>query len=321
MSAFLGLRLWNGGELYYNPELLQGFGLSSTVGAAGFPNGEAQKSDFIYPHYNTSRLFLRQYFGFGGEQETIESAYGQMAGKKDISRLTIQVGKFAVHDVFDNNTYAQDSRADFFNWSIWAAGAFDYAADKVGLTYGAVAELNQKNWALRAGYFLIDDKPNSNDFDPQVFRRGGYVTEFEYRYALWSQPGKLRLIGWLNQAFSGSFSDAVNISNTTGIDVNTAIEQTRKGRAEYGYVINMEQQVSDDVGVFGRWSWNNGKSELMAFTDINSSLSGGTVIKGKSWGRPDDKIGLAGAINGISNDYRNYLAVGWPWSSHWRRPT
>ena len=59
-SAFLGLRLWDGGELYYNPELLQGFGLSSTVGAAGFPNGEAQKSDFIYPHYNTSRLFLRQ---------------------------------------------------------------------------------------------------------------------------------------------------------------------------------------------------------------------------------------------------------------------
>ena len=159
MSAFLGLRLWNGGELYYNPELLQGFGLSSTVGAAGFPNGEAQKSDFIYPHYNTSRLFLRQTFGFGGEQETIESSYGQMAEKKDISRLTIQVGKFAVHDVFDNNTYAQDSRADFFNWSIWAAGAFDYAADKVGLTYGAIAELNQKTWALRAGYFLIGDKP------------------------------------------------------------------------------------------------------------------------------------------------------------------
>ena len=48
----------------------------------------------------------------------------------------------------------------------------------------------------------------------------------------------------------------------------------------------------------------------IAFTDINSSLSGGTVIKGKSWGRPDDKIGLAGAINGISNDYRNYLAAG-----------
>ncbi len=309
-SAFLGMRLWEGGELYYNPELLQGFGLSSTVGAAGFPNGEAQKSDFIDPHYNTSRLFLRQTFGLGGEQETIESAYGQMAGKKDISRLTVQVGKFAVHDVFDNNAYAQDSRADFFNWSIWAAGAFDYAADRVGLTYGAVAEFNQKSWALRAGYFLIGDKPNSNNFDPQVFRRGGYVTEFEYRYNLFSQPGKLRLIGWLNEAFSGSFRDAVNISDTTGVDPTTVIEQIRTGHTEYGYVINLEQQVSDDVGVFGRWSWNNGKYEMSAFTDINRSLSGGVVVKGKSWGRPDDKIGIGSAINGLSNDYRAYLAAG-----------
>ena len=310
MSAFLGLRLWNGAELYYNPELLQGFGLSSTVGAAGFPNGEAQKSDFIYPRYTTSKLFFRQYFGLGGEQEKIESAYGRMAGKEDISRLTIQVGKFAVHDIFDNNSYAQDSRADFFNWSIWAAGAFDYAGNKIGATSGAVAELNQKTWALRTGYFLIGDKPNSDNFDSQIFRRGGYVTEFEYRYALWSQPGKLRLIGWLNEAFSGSFRDAVNISNSTGIDPTTAIEQTRTGRAEYGYVINLEQQASDNVGLFGRWSWNNGKSEMSAFTDINSSLSGGVVIKGKYWGRPDDRIGIAGAINGISNDYQKYLVAG-----------
>jgi len=135
-SAFLTVRLWDGGELYYNPELLQGFGFGSTTGLAGFSNGEAQKSNFLYPHYNTSRLFLRQTFGLGGEQETVESDYGQMSGKRDISRVTVQVGKFAVHDLFDNNAYAQDSRVDFLNWSIWAAGAFDYAADKVGLTWG-----------------------------------------------------------------------------------------------------------------------------------------------------------------------------------------
>ena len=185
-SAFLGVRLWSGGELYYNPELLQGFGLSSTVGAGGFPNGEAQKSDFLYPHYNTSRLFLRQTFGLGGEQETVESDYGQMAGKRDVSRLTVQVGKFAVHDVFDNNAYAQDPRTDFLNWSIWAAGAFDYPADKLGLTWGAVVDYNQKYWASRIGYFLVGDRPNSNTFDMALFRRGGYVGELETRYRLFS---------------------------------------------------------------------------------------------------------------------------------------
>jgi hypothetical protein len=112
----------------------------------------------------------RQTFGFGGEEETVESSYGQMAGKRDVSRLTVQVGRFAVHDVFDTNAYATDSRADFMNWSIWAAGAFDYPADKIGLTYGAVAELNQKQWALRAGYFLAGNEPNSNQFDMRAPR-------------------------------------------------------------------------------------------------------------------------------------------------------
>jgi len=309
-SAFLGLRVWDGGELYYNPELLQGFGLSSTVGAGGFPNGEAQKSDFLYPHYNTSRLFLRQTFGFGGAQETVESDYGQMGGKKDISRLTVQVGKFAVHDVFDNNSYAQDPRVDFLNWSTWAAGAFDYAGDKVGLTYGAVAELNQKAWALRAGYFLTGDKSNSNDFDMQLFKRGGYVTELETRYSLFLQPGKLRVIGWVNEYFAGGYRDAINLSLTTGSDPTAAIVQSRQGATKYGYVINIEQAINEDVGAFGRWSWNNGKTEITAFTDIDASLSLGTSIKGRSWGRPEDKIGFAGAVNALSKDHRDYLAAG-----------
>ena len=68
--------------------------------------------------------------------------------------------------------------------------------------------------------------------------------------------------------------------------------------------------MSDDVGVFGRWSWNNGKNEIVAFSDIDQSLSLGTIIKGRSWGRPDDRIGLAGAINALSRDHRDYLAVG-----------
>jgi high affinity Mn2+ porin len=310
-SAFLGLKLWDGGELYYNPELLQGFGLHDTTGAAGFPNGEAQKSNFPYPHYSTSRLFLRQTFGLGGEEESVESSYGQMAGKRDVSRVTVQVGRFAVHDVFDNNAYAMDPRADFMNWSIWAAGAFDYPADKIGLGYGAVAELNQKNWAVRAGYFLVGNQPNANEFDTRLFARGAYITELETRYSLFSRPGKFRVGLWADTYNSGSYSEAIDLTLLNpGLDPTEAIVLTRKGRTKYGYYLNLEQAVTDDVGLFGRWSWNNGKNEITAFTDIDSSLSLGTSIKGTRWGRPDDRIGLAGAINGLSQDHRNYLAVG-----------
>jgi high affinity Mn2+ porin len=310
-SAFLGLKPWDSGEIYYNGELFQGFGLHDTTGAAGYPNGEAQKSNFAYPHYDTSRLFLRQAIGFGGEQEKVESSYGQMAGTRDISRLTFQVGKFAVHDMFDNNAYAQDSRNDFMNWSIWAAGAFDYPADLVGLTYGAVAELNQKDWALRAGYFLTGNQPNSNEFDTQLFSRGGYVGELETRYAFLSRPGKLRVGLWADTYLSGSYREAVDLSAVNpGLTPTDAIMLSWKGRTKYGYYLNVEQSVTDEIGAFGRWSWNNGKTEISAFTDIDWSLSGGLSINGKSWGRPDDKIGMAGAINGLSADHRDYLAAG-----------
>ena len=48
----------------------------------------------------------------------------------------------------------------------------------------------------------------------------------------------------------------------------------------------------------------------MAFTDINASLSTGVSVQGKSWGRPDDTFGLAGAVNALSKDYRDFIAAG-----------
>ena len=309
-SAFLGVRLWQGAELYYNPEFLQGFGLADTVGAGGFPNGEAQKSNFPFPRYNTSRLFLRQEIGLGGKTEKVESDYGQLAGTKDISRLTFQVGKFAVHDIFDTNDYAEDARVDFLNWSIWAAGAFDYPADRVGLTYGITAELNQERWAGRIGYFLVGNEPNANVFDMNLFARGGYVSELEMRYEPFGRKGVAKFGTWLTSTFAGSYNEAVAISNATGLDPTTAIAQTRQGRTKYGFYFNLQQDITDDLGAFARFSWNDGRTEINAFTDIDQSLSGGVQLKGTSWGRPDDRIGLAGAWNMLSPDHVRYLAVG-----------
>ena len=265
-SLSLNARLWDGGEVYYNPELLQGFGLSDTVGLAGFSSGEAQKSNFPYPHYNTSRLFLRQTFGFGGEQEELASGTAQLAGKVDVTRLTLQAGKFSVGDVFDGNSYAKDTRKDFINWSIWAPGAFDYAADRLGLTYGVDRRAQPEELGIARRLF-----PDGRGIELQQIRhagvrRGQYVAELETRYSLFSRPGKLRTIGWVNSAFSGSYRETLD-----NPALNLDIAQTRTGRIKYGYVFNVEQSVTDDIGLFGRWSWNNGKNEIMAFTDIDAS--------------------------------------------------
>lgn len=311
VSAFLGMRLWQGAELYYNPELLQGFGVADTTGAGGYPNGEAQKSNFPYPRYNTSRLFLRQEIGLGGEREKVESDYGQLSGERDVSRVTVQIGKYSVKDIFDGNAYAEDPRLDFLNWSIWASGAFDYPADRLGLTWGLAVELNRPTFAVRAGYFLVPFESNANTLDTALFVRGGYVGELELRYRPFGRTGSFRFGTWLNSTFSGAYNDAVALAALTpGLTANDTIAQTRQGRTKYGVYLNFDQELSDSVGLFGRFSWNDGRTEIMSFTDIDNSISLGLSIKGTSWGRPDDRIGIAGAVNQISGPHAGYLAAG-----------
>jgi high affinity Mn2+ porin len=314
VDGFLGLKLWEGGALYYNPEIFQGYGLTGTLGIAGFPNGEAQKAGFLFPRYNTAHLLVQQTIGLGGEQESIEEGPydmepwpddGRSTVKQDVSRIVITAGKMAVTDIFDSNTYAHDPRTSFMNWSIMTAGAFDYAADMYGYTWGAAVDLHQRDWSLRTGYFLEPTVPNGNDYDTEFFHRGQYIVELEERYAPFSLPGHLQLTGWLSSGFAGSF--AATLANSA-LDLD--ITQTRETRLEYGFIVNLEQAVTKDFGLFSRLSWQDGQTEIMAWTDIDRSASFGGVLQGTSWGRPADRIGIAGVVNGISNEYRAFLAAG-----------
>lgn len=173
-TAFVGLRLWEGAEFYINPELMQGFGLNDVHVLAGFSNGEAQKSSFPVPRFNVARVFVRQTFGPGGEQETISDGPNQLGGKQDISRVTVTAGKFAVPDAFYGNVYANDPRTNFLNWNIYGGGSYDWTMDKLSWTWGAFVDFNQKNWAFRTGYFLLPSVANGNNFDTHVPDRGQY---------------------------------------------------------------------------------------------------------------------------------------------------
>jgi hypothetical protein len=122
-----------------------------------------------------------------------------------------------------------------------------------------------------------------------------YLVETETRYWLFSQPRKLRLLGWINSAFAGSYAGALDlIALDPSLDPTDALDQTRQGRIKYGFIVNLEKAISDQFGIFSRLSWNDGKNEIMSFTDIDASASFGGVWKGSSWGRPLDRIGVAG---------------------------
>jgi len=56
------------------------------------------------------------------------------------SRIILTVGKFSLVDLFDDNAYSHDdARTQFMNWM--DNGAWDFAADTRGYTYGAALEV------------------------------------------------------------------------------------------------------------------------------------------------------------------------------------
>src|SRR5437879_6619445 len=71
LTLYGGLRLWRGAELWVNPEIDQGFGLSNTLGVAGFPSGQAYKVGASDRYFRLPRLFLRQTFALGPDVETV----------------------------------------------------------------------------------------------------------------------------------------------------------------------------------------------------------------------------------------------------------
>jgi high affinity Mn2+ porin len=306
-TAFLGLRLWDGAEFWVNPEIDQGFGLSGTLGVAGFPSGEAYKVGESVPYARIPRAFIRQTIDLGGDEQKVDAAANQFSGSQTANRLVITIGKFSVTDVFDTNKFAHDPRGDFMNWAIVDTGTFDYAAEAWGFSYGAAAEWYQGDWTVRGGVFDQSTVPNSADLDTS-FSQFQYVGEIERRYQLWGQPGKLAVTGFLTRGRMGSFADAIALSQATGMPAD--ITAVRQYRSRSGLSLNLEQQVTEEVGVFARAGFADGNVEPYDFADIDRTAVAGVSINGKQWGRPDDTFGFAGVINGISGIHQQFLNDG-----------
>jgi high affinity Mn2+ porin len=306
-TAYVGLRLWEGAEAWFNPEVDQGFGLSNTLGIAGFTSGEAYKKGATYPYARVQRAFVRQTINLGGETQKVDENLNQFAGSQSANRVIVTVGKFSVGDIFDTNKYAHDPRSDFLNWSLIDTGTFDYAADAWGYTLGAAAEWYQGNWTVRGGVFDLSVVPNSTDLDPH-FGQFQWVGEIEHRHELWGQPGKVAVTGFLSRARMGNFQDAIALANLTGQPADIAAVRQYRGRG--GVSLNLEQQLIPDVGFFARAGWANGDVEPYAFTDIDRTIAAGLSINGNKWGRPGDTFGLAGVVNAITKEHQAFLNAG-----------
>ena len=191
LTAYLGARPWNGGELWVNPEIDQGFGLSNTLGVAGFPSAEAYKVGRSEPYFRLQRAFFRHTFALGDAREGVAGTANQLGGSRPVDRIVLTIGKFGVGDVFDTNPYAHDPRGDFLNWAVVDTGSFDYAADAWGYTTGIAGEVYRGDWTLRAGLFNLSTVPNGERLE-HGFGQYQMDGEIEHCHEVAGRPGSVR---------------------------------------------------------------------------------------------------------------------------------
>jgi high affinity Mn2+ porin len=307
-TGYFGLRAWPGGELYFNPEAVQGLAMSDLKGLGGFTNGESQKGSGRQLTVYAARAFLRQTWGLGGAEERVDSSANQLSGEVEARRLVLTAGKFSLLDIFDANPYAHDPRLQFLNWALMTYGAYDFAADTRGYTWGAALEYYHDAWAIRAARALEPYLSNGQQLDYRISAHHGDQVELEHAHVLGGQPGRIRVLGFRNVARMGGFRDALYFAAANGGTPDVA--NVRKDQAKYGYGVDLQQQLNRYTGLMLRASRNNGALETYAFTEIERSLSAGIEVKGLPWSRPDDTFFLGAVENGLSAAHRAYLAAG-----------
>jgi high affinity Mn2+ porin len=314
-TLFLGRRLWKGAALYFNPEVSGGKGLSFATGVAGALNGETYRVGEVAPKVFVARAYLQQHIALrnSGYEFAADDA-NQIADKIPSSRITISAGRFSVSDFFDANTYSKDPRSQFFNWSLWANGAWDYPANTRGYTYGIVAEVLKPTWAARISSVAVPRIANYHLMEYRFGKAHSETLEFEHKISINQLPGAVRVIVSSTHSQAPSYEEGLKGIQTNDpfiLDVIKGdVEHKAYGGQKTGLGVNIEQQLSKSVGVFSRAGWNDGKYVTWAFTEIDQTVNAGISIKGNKWKRGDDVWAIAGVVNGISEGHRDFLKEG-----------
>jgi high affinity Mn2+ porin len=309
-TLYSGIALSRTTELFLDVESAGGRGLSAAFGLAGFTNLDVVRNPTLSATPYLARAMLTQVFALSTETVPAERGTLQLQTQLPAKRIELHLGHFSTVDYFDVNDVAGDSHLQFLNWTVDNTGAYDYAADTRGYSWGAVVEYLEPSFAIRYGVMMMPKVANGIDLDADLLRASGHNLEAEFRYHLGQSPGVLKLLSYLNIANMGDYQEAIG-DFQRGQTVLPNIVQTRQqGTLKYGFGLNVQQAAGSYLRFFLRAGWNEGAHESFAYTEVNDTVAVGGDVAGALWGRANDRVGLALVTNGLSAEHREYLALG-----------
>ncbi|MGS0748584.1 carbohydrate porin [Halpernia sp. GG3] len=138
--------------------------------------------------------------------------------------------------------------------------------------------------------------------------------EYEHKISINKRPGTIHFLVSSTHNRAPSYADGLEaLSNNDHFTLDVIrgnVKNNQFGGSKYALGLNVEQELSNDIGLFSRIGWNDGKYVSWAFTEIDRTLSIGFSIKGNKWNRSKDVFGIATVINGISPGHQAFLKAG-----------
>ena len=312
LTLFTGWRATNTTEFLCDVQEAGGHGLSEALGVAGFFNLDVVRNPTLSKAPYVARLMWHQIIPLGSKRVAAQRGPYSLFRELPARRLEVRFGKFSMADFFDLNTFGTDTNFQFMNWTVDNNGAYDYAADTRGFTFGAIIEYHDRNYVLRFAETLMPKVANGIHLDADIARARAENIEFElHGRVIGKQQGIVRLMSYVNHANMGDYRQQVDewLANPTtpGPEITAPPLQTT---IKYGFGANFEQPFTDWLGVFGRWGWNEGQHEDFAYTEVDETEQIGVGGNGTRWGRRYDRMGLVFVSNGINHEHARYLAYG-----------
>lgn len=311
LTLYTGYEITRTTEVFADVEETGWKGISGALGLAGFTNLDVVRNPQIGQAPYLARVLVRQVIALSDKTEKEDRDWLHLAKSVPERQLEFRVGKFSTADFFDNNAIGSDSHLQFLNWTVDNNGAYDYAADTRGYTWGAMAEYQSPRWGARFGEMLMPKVANGPDLEWNLRKARAENIEFELRPSvIRERKTTVRLLSFVNHANMGSYAKAI-ARYREGIDPRPIIENTRvQGTVKYGLGVNLEQELPKELRAYGRFSWNEGQHESFAYTEVDQSVSGGADVALKKLRRPLDRWGTAFVSNGISKVHQDYLRLG-----------
>jgi high affinity Mn2+ porin len=311
LTLYTGVRFNDSTELLVDIEEAGGAALSTGLGLAGAPDLDIVRNPLLSKAPYLGRGMIHKVFALSKDKIENQRSFLSLFDELPRRRLEIRFGKFSMVDFFDQNSVGSDTHFQFSNWTVDNNGAYDYAADTRGYTVGLTAEFEDRNWGFRFAEALMPKVANGIDLVWRPWQVHSENFEYELRRGfIPKKPGVVRVLAYTNYANMGIYRDAVTQFEKHLVLAPDITDHPRHITRKYGFGINLEQNVARNLTAFGRFGWNNGKTESFAYTEVDQTFAGGLGAQGALWRRRYDRAGVAFVTNAICKDHQTYLADG-----------